>query len=739
MPPYFDERYDCRPNGSKQKLNATSNDANALANDLRWRLDGCVERHAPLKKLPDKEVKRRLNPWMTNKILKIMAVRDRLFARKKREPENLTVLNAYKRVRNKVSNEIKKAKNTHYKKYFVSHCNNIKKTWEGIRKIINPGKQVGYGISQLNIKGKIIDDPKAIAAGINDFFVNVGPNTEKTVPKAGNITPQKFLRDRNRHELIVTHISEDEVLKIIQSLPIKSTGPASMPLKLLKLVANIVTVPLCHLINISFSTGVFPDAWKVAKVIALHKGGPSDNVNNYRPISLLSIFDKIIEKIMHKRLSEFLDKYDILFINQFGFRKKSSTIHALLDITERIRKTMDNGKYGCGVFIDLKKAFDTVNHDILLLKLEHYGVRGNILNWFRSYLTERKQYVYFNGASSETLPLSCGVPQGSVLGPLLFLVYINDLPNISDKLKFFLFADDTNLYYESDDLLELERTMNHELKKLSLWLNVNRLALNISKTNFIIFRGYRKACDHNVTLLLNKKAIEQKTYVKYLGVLIDEHLNWKEQISQITKKISRSVGIICKLRHCMDVSLLRTIYYSLVYSHLNYGIQVWGSACKTDLDKILILQKKAVRAMTGHRWYQTYGNPGPLTPSDPLFKSLGILKIYDVYKLSVGKFIYSSLSHLSPPLFWSWFSINNEKATRSNTIISQINFFDVGTTKQTLTLHRKPYKKDTYGAKMIQVLGPVLWNEFPENVRDADSKGIFKKNLIKFLLGNYES
>ena len=722
---------------SIQRWNLSSNDPNHLMKDFLWRLDGCVDRHAPTKKLNPKEVKRRLNPWMTNKIMKLIRIRDRLFERKKKEPGNAQVTEVYKKVRNKVSNEIKKSKNDYYKKYFESHSNDIKKTWEGIRKVINPGKPTSFGISQLNIKGKIIDDPKDIANSANEFFVNVGPNTEKTVPKVQNITPEKFLKDRNDVDFVMAHISEEDILDIIKSLPNKGTGPASIPLRLLKLIANTVVTPLCYIINVSFNTGVFPDVLKVAKVIARHKGGPSDNLNNYRPISLLSIFDKIIEKLMHSKLYDFFDEHEILFINQFGFRKKCSTIHALLDIIERIRDNMDNGMYGCGVFIDLKKAFDTVNHKILLTKLEHYGIRNNMLDWFNSYLTDRKQYVSFNGESSEMRSVTCGVPQGSVLGPLLFLVYINDLPNISDKLSFFLFADDTNLYYESNDLKELENTMNKELKKLSLWLNVNRLALNVSKTNFVIFRGYRKPCDHNVTLLINKKAIEQKSYVKYLGVLIDEHLNWKEHICNVTKKISRSVGIICKLRLCMNRSLLRTLYYTLVYSHLNYGIHVWGSACNTDLEKILLLQKKAVRAMTGNKWYQKHSDPGPLASSNPLFNSLGILKIDDIYRLNIAKFIFSCLSHLTPPIFWEWFSIYNEVATRSNTVINQDDYFDIGTISQSITLHTKSFNKDSYGAKKVQVLGPVLWNNLPGILRNSDSLEIFKKGLLKLMLESY--
>ena len=328
---------DFRDDLSIQSWNADIIDSSLLLSDFYSKLKGCTDRHAPIRKLSAKEVKLKSKPWINSELAKMIRIKNKLFERKKRQPSNNDIKNLYNRFRNRVNRELKKAKKSHYTDYFNEHTDNIKKTWQGIRSIVNVKSNLNQGLSQFKINGKIVDEPKDIANHINDFFVNVGPDVDKNIPKINHISSDKYLKDRNQFNFIVTHISNEEVLSLIQSLPNKGTGPVSIPLKLLKDAADIIVVPLCHIIIVSFATGVFPDLLKIAKVLPLHKGGSTLDPNNFRPISLLSIFDKLIEKLMHKKLYEFLEEHSILFADQFGFRKKNSTVYALMEITERIK------------------------------------------------------------------------------------------------------------------------------------------------------------------------------------------------------------------------------------------------------------------------------------------------------------------------------------------------------------------------------------------------------------------
>ena len=318
-----------------------------------------------------------------------------------------------------------------------------------------------------------------------------------------------------------------------------------------------------------------------------------------------------------------------------------------------------------------------------------------------------------------------------MLGPLLFLLYINDLPNISNILQFYLFADDTNIYYEAENLDQLELVINKELKKLHTWLIVNRLSLNIDKKNFVVFHPYNKPLMKKITLKIYKKVISEKDHVKYLGITIDSTLSWKIHIDNVSTKISKTIGLLYKIRYFVDVKIIKTLYYSLVYPHLIYGIEVWGSADETHLNKLLILQKKIVRLIcysdVRHADYS-------FSPSNPLFYKLELHKIYDIFKINLSKFIFKCLNKMTPVNFHNWYqltSVLNRHDTRSK-------FVNIENSVKTKTLFVPSARTSHYGLKLLKVLGPKIWNTLPPLLRINESINNFNLKLKNILLNNYK-
>jgi hypothetical protein len=389
---------------------------------------------------------------------------------------------------------------------------------------------------------------------------------------------------------------------------------------------------------------------------------------------------------------------------------------ALLDFYDKVSRAVDNKEYSIGIFIDLQKAFDTVNHKILLDKLSFYGIRGVTLAWFHSYLANRSQCVYLNNTFSSYGAVVCGVPQGSILGPLLFILYINDIVHCSKVLYFILFADDTNLLYSNVNISELISVVNSELRKLSCWFKSNRLSLNVKKSNFIMF-GNKQISNCQINIAIDDAKLERASSLKFLGVHIDGRLTWKTHIAEISKKVSKNVGILNKIKYKVPSESLLTLYHAMIGSHLSYCTIVWGCAKPSVIDSLIKLQKRAVRIITLSKFREH---------SDPLFFNLGILKISDIYRLQVATFV---------------FNVKFDKFSNSLEIFYRnFQFPDVNKgyiTRSACSNLAMPRFRTEIRKNSVLCSGPRIWNYLPTEYKCNQCLHHFNKQLKLLFISKY--
>ena len=606
------------------------------------------------------------------------------------------------RFKNKVKSLIDKAKIDYYEKLFKNAIGNARDTWRGLNEVM--GRKMEKNRIKCVLSGGVeITDDKGIAETFNNYFHNIPRELDSKLPLT-SMDPLEYINvqiESMIHQY--DPCTSMEILSIISSIKITKQSKNSVPVRLLVANKDIISIPLSHLFNQCMLNGIFPDSYKIGRIVPILKKGNSRLVSNYRPISILPVLSKVFEKIIHKRLVKHLAENNILSPTQFGFRTGMSTIDAIVHFTEYIYEALNNKQSTINVFIDYSKAFDTVNHDILIRKLDRYGVRGTALEFTKSYLNNRKQFVSINGAYSAELTTNISIPQGSVLGPLLYLVYVDEIQNLSQNFIVTSFADDCTLSFIDNSINNLVTTCNHDLNIFKSWSNANRLTINIEKTNCILISNILDSVPIG-SIKLDNFELDFILDTKYLGVIIDNQLKFDKHVNYICGKIAKSIGVLLRCKSYVPLSGLRCAYFSIIHPYILYCLPIFGAIYAVHLNPLKILQNRAIRIITGGGYYDNLNR---------LFKTASILRIDDLFKYSLACYAYKNQNELIR------FTRNHRYPMRNTADL------------------RAPMARLRSTEQSVLYNTINLWNELPLDLKNSRSYDSFKFKYKELLLSQY--
>ena len=666
-----------------------------------------IDKHAPEKliQVPAKQIIR--TPWITTALLNSSRHLDKLHKKQLHKPKLEAQHIKYIEFKNLFNKLKRKSKKQYYTDLLNKFKTDTRKTWKILNTIIRKKTNKATITNKFENNGQIITDPKKIAEDFCTYFSQVGEKFAAAIPPAQNTFRTYLKNDINNRSIFFRPTDSNEIDSIISLLKSKkSSGHDNISTEFIKKTKMQLKNPISILVNKSLESGYVPNFIKLAEVIPIFKSKKPELYSNYRPISLLPSIAKILEKVVHKRVYTFLNINNIFYDSQYGFRPKCSTINAITELTSHLLESMDNNQHTVGVFLDLSKAFDTIHHDTLLNKLQYYGIRGIALEWFRSYLTNRKQYVKYKDIKSDAQDITCRVPQGSVLGPLLFIIYTNDLPNALRHSRCILFADDTTVYYSDDNIKIALEKIEQDLKSLTEWFKSNKLSLNVSKTNYMIFTRSQKQIPAHA-LKIGEENINKVKCTKFLGITIDDSLKWHDHIKYCKNKLSSGLYAINSAKHLLSREHLIKLYYTLIDPYLNYGLILWGSANISQIKKIQMMQNKAIRAITLSNYNCSV---------KPLFKQLHVLTIEDLYKLHLSKLMYLHSKNALP-------------TSISNIFITNTSIHSHYTRHQ-----NDPHVKSRNTYHISQSFlhrAPDIWYQIPQEIKSCNTINSFTRQMKK--------